>query len=61
MDSKLLRPDWTLAKAIQKQVDREDMLRWALEPMPEHKVIPPMPCQALPRHRLRHFVRSIIA
>ena len=55
-----LRPDWTLQKAIQQQVDREDMIRWALTPTPEHKVIPPMPRQRWRKAPLRVFLSSII-
>ena len=55
-----LRPDWTLQRAIQAQVDKEDMVRWALKPTPEHKVIPPMPNQVWKRAPLRTFLSSII-
>jgi hypothetical protein len=58
--STLLRPDWTLAKAIKRQVDKEDLVRWALTPTLEHKVIPPMPRQRWKAAPLRAFLSSII-
>jgi hypothetical protein len=38
-----LRPDWTLEQAIKQQVDKEDMVAWALKSSEPHKTIPPMP------------------
>jgi hypothetical protein len=40
-----LRADWSLEQAIKQQVDKEDMVAWALKSSEPHKTIPPMPHQ----------------
>lgn len=57
----MLRPDWTLRKAIEEQVRLEDMVAWAERPTPEFKIVPPapqppQPSKALMRHLLYQWL-----
>jgi len=53
-------PEFSLRRAIEKQIELEDMVAWAQRETPECKTIPPHQPQTSSRSPIKRFISIIV-